>query len=91
MMFSDVTENLPALIEPRQATQSPESILSRKIWLPKVVYDALPSFYIVAGLASLFATLYISDWYWVLPHSLLFTAACLHMGALIFRRRDRNS
>ena len=89
MIFSDATAKLPALTESRQATQSPDSILSRKIWLPKVFYDALPCFYIAAGLAALFATLYISDWFWVLPHSLLFTAACLHMGAFILKRRDR--
>lgn len=90
MMFSDVTAARAALTEIQQASQSPGSILSRKIWLPKVFYDALPCFYIVAGFAALLATLYVSDWYWVLPHSLLFAAACLHMGVLISRRRDRD-
>ncbi|MDH3265471.1 MAG: hypothetical protein OEM25_00775 [Gammaproteobacteria bacterium] len=64
-------------------------LMSRKIWLPKVAYNALPFFYLFAGAAALFATFYISDWFWVLPHYLLFAGACLHMGILVYRRRHR--
>ena len=63
--------------------------MSRKIWLPKLLYNALPYFYIVAGVAALCATLYISNWFWILPHYLLFAAACLHLGLLVYRRRRR--
>jgi hypothetical protein len=38
-----------------------ESLLHKKIWLPKFVYDGLPYFYLTAGFAAFFATLYISD------------------------------
>jgi len=51
---------------------------------------ALPFFYIVAGAAALVATLYISDWFWILPHYLLFSTACLHIGFLVFRKRRRH-
>ena len=61
----------------------------RKIWLPKLLYDALPYFYLVSGVAAFLATLYISEWFWVLPHYLLFSAACLHLGAYVFHRRHR--
>jgi hypothetical protein len=65
------------------------SFVSRKIWLPKALYDAIPYFYIAAGLAAFLATLYIHTWLWILPHYLLFSAACLHIGILILRRRMR--
>jgi len=49
----------------------------------------LPYFYLVAGIAAFLATLYISNWLWVLPHYLLFSAACLHLGVLVLRKRSR--
>ena len=66
------------------------SFVSRKIWLPKLLYDALPYFYLLSGIAAFLTTLYISDWFWVLPHYLLFSAACLHLGIFVYRRRRRS-
>jgi len=66
-----------------------EGLLQKKIWLPKLVYDCLPYFYLTAGFAAFFATLYISEWFWILPHYLLFSAACLHLGLAIRRRRAK--
>ncbi|MEO1245560.1 MAG: hypothetical protein AAFX56_07715 [Pseudomonadota bacterium] len=60
---------------------------TRKIWLPKLYYDALPWFYLSAGVSALLATLYINAWFWVLPHYLLFTAACFHLAIYVFRSR----
>ena len=67
-----------------------EGLLQKKIWLPKLVYDCLPYFYLTAGFAALFATLYISEWFWILPHYLLFAAACLHLGFAIRSRRKKS-
>lgn len=67
------------------------SLLSRKIWLPKLLYEFLPYFYIAAGFAAFFATLYISEWFWVLPHYLLFSVACVHLGIFVYRRRNRGA
>ncbi|MDX1403630.1 MAG: hypothetical protein R3192_03790 [Woeseiaceae bacterium] len=64
-----------------------EGLLHKKIWLPKFVYDGLPYFYLTAGFAAFFATLYINAWFWILPHYLLFSAACLHLGFAVRRRR----
>ena len=63
--------------------------VTRKIWLPRVVYDALPWFYLVAGIAAILATIYIHDWFWFVPHSVLFSAACLHFSWFVFRSRRR--
>ena len=65
------------------------AFLQRKIWLPKLVYGAIPYFYIAAGLAALLATFYIAEWFWVLPHYLLFSFASMHIGIIVFRRRRR--
>jgi Flp pilus assembly protein TadB len=63
----------------------------RKIWLPKLVYSALPSFYVGSGIAAFLATLYINEWFWILPHYLLFSVACVHLGLLVYRRRRQRS
>ena len=61
--------------------------ITKKIWLPKVVYDALPYFYLIAGVAAIVATIYIDEWYWVVPHYVLFSAVCLHIEFLLLRKR----
>ena len=61
----------------------------RRVWLPTLFYECLPYFYITAGFAALFATLYVSAWYWVLPYYLLFSGSCLHLGVFVWRRRRR--
>lgn len=66
-----------------------KGVVSRKIWLPKLLYDALPYFYLLSGISAFLATLYISEWFWVLPHYVLFSAACLHLGVFVYRRRHR--
>jgi len=76
-----------ALSETQQLTRSTGSLLARKVWLPKLLYAALPAFYLISGISALAATIYIGHWIWVLPHYLLFSVACLHMGILIYRRR----
>jgi len=50
-----------------QATCKAVKLASRKIWLPKLLYAAVPFFYIASGIAAFFATLYIREWFWVLP------------------------
>jgi hypothetical protein len=66
------------------------NLATRKIWLPKLLYDGLPYFYLGSGIAAFLATIYISDWFWVLPHYLLFSAACLHLAFHVYWRRRRN-
>ena len=74
------------LNSPRSETSNP---ILRKIWLPKLLYDCLPYFYLMSGIAALLTTLYISNWYWIVPHYLLFAVACLHFSILVFRRRRK--
>ncbi len=87
-----LTKTAPKLLDlssTQELARNAGSIASRKIWLPKLLYDCLPYFYLTAGFAAFFATLYISDWFWVLPHYILFSAACLHLSFAVYRRRKR--
>ena len=90
-MFSDAAKRPDALSETQQVTRKTGTILSQKIWIPKLLYAALPYFYLASGIAALVATLYVDNRIWLLPHYVLFSAICLHMGVLIFRRRNRSN
>lgn len=72
-----------------ELARNAEKLATRKIWLPKLIYDSLPWFYLLSGLSAFFGTLYISEWFWVLPHYVLFSAACLHLAFAVYRRRRR--
>jgi len=76
--------------ETREGLQNAKRLMTRRIWLPKFFYDCLPWFYLAAGIAALLAALYVSDWFWIVPHYLLFSAGCLHLGAVVFKRRARD-
>lgn len=77
--------------ETERLTRDSGKVLTRKIWLPKLIYELLPYFYVAAGFAAFLATIYISEWFWVLPHYLLFSVACVHLGVLVYRRRRRHA
>jgi hypothetical protein len=89
MMYSNAVEKPAHLSETQQITRDAGKFMSRKIWIPKVIYNVLPYFYLFAGFSALLTTIYISGWVWVLPHYLLFAVACLHMGLLVHRRRNK--
>jgi len=62
-------------------------IISRRIWLPTLLYRLLPLFYIAVGTAALISTFYVSEWYWLVPHGLVLGAVCLHLGLSLLRKR----
>jgi len=91
MMFSTTAGKPTSLGDTQEIRQSERSFMSRKVWLPKLLYNILPYFYLASGFAAFLATMYISDWFWVLPHYLLFSAACIHLGIIVYRRRSRHN
>lgn len=90
-MLSKAAPKQMDLTATQRLSRRVEDIATTKIWLPKLLYDGLPWFYLFAGLAAFFATLYVSEWFWVLPHYLLFSAACLHLAFAVYRKRRRTS
>lgn len=79
------------LSDTQEVTRRTGNVVTRKIWLPKFLYNALPYFYLASGIAAFLATLYISEWFWVLPHYLLFSGACVHFAIAVSRLRRRRS
>lgn len=90
-MLTNAAGKPASLTETQDVTRNTGNLVARKIWLPKLLYDALPWFYVFSGLGAFAATLYISEWFWVLPHYLLFSVGCVHLGLLINRRRRREA
>ena len=88
-MLSTAAGKPAELTAGRDSARKTGGLITRKIWLPKLLYDVLPYFYLASGFAAFFATLYISEWFWVLPHYILFSVACIHLGFLVYRRRRR--
>lgn len=89
-MISSTAGNSSNTAPPALTPSGVSALVNRKLWIPKFAYDALPWFYCSAGIASFLATLYIRDWFWILPHYLLFSVACCHLGIVIMRRRMRS-
>ena len=87
-MLTKTAPDQVKLYAAQKALRKSGSLLTRKIWLPRLIYDCLPYFYLIAGFAAFFATLYISEWFWVLPHYLLFSGACVHLALAVYRRRS---
>jgi hypothetical protein len=86
------TRAAPKQVDPgatQNLTRSLEKLATKKIWLPRLLYDSLPYFYLAAGITAFFAALYISEWFWVVPQYILFSAACLHLAFAVFRRRRK--
>ena len=64
-------------------------ILLRRLWLPRLFYEALPYLYLVCGLIALVSALYTPDWTWILPWAILVGLICLHAGMAIVALRYR--
>lgn len=90
-MLESATGKSVSYAEDRAVRQHGTSLISRKIWLPKLIYNGLPWFYVASGLAAFLATLYINQWFWILPHYVLFSVGCVHLGLLVYRRRRQHA
>ncbi len=66
-----------------------EKTLLRKIWLPKLLYDAVPWFYCAAGTLALLATSYNGGWLEVRPQALILPVGCLHLAVWVLVKRLR--
>jgi hypothetical protein len=77
----------------RNSTARLREILTRRVWLPAIVYEALPYLYILCGVVALVSAIFARDWTWILPWAILVGLICLHAGlalaALRYRLRRR--
>ncbi len=71
-------------------------LLLKRLWLPPVLYEALPYLYMLCGLIALGSAAYSPRWTWILPWAILVGLICLHAGIALatlryrFRRRREN-
>lgn len=77
-----------AIVE-RSTTASLLEVITRRIWLPQALYDAVPWIYIATGSAALVGGLLLPEWAWPLPYLVLLGLACLHLGLGIASLRHR--
>jgi len=63
----------------------------RRVWLPRILYEAMPWLYCVLGAAALAAGLFLPHPGWLAPYLLLLAVTALHLGVrfLMLRRRYR--
>jgi len=69
----------------------PGSTRVADMWVSKPIYESLPYFYLLAGLLSLAASMYLNHWYWP-TICLVVGLACLVGGLVVLlKRRDHRS
>ena len=61
---------------------------SKNMWVSKPIYEGLPYFYLVIGVLTLCASMYVSHWYWP-TISFVTGLFCLVAGLVVLlKRRD---
>ncbi|MFW2403143.1 MAG: hypothetical protein ACN4GT_00165 [Gammaproteobacteria bacterium] len=64
-------------------------LLFARLWLPRIVYEALPYLYIVLGVTALGSAMFTPDWTWIFPWAMLIGLICLHAGLALVTLRYR--
>lgn len=64
-------------------------LLLKRVWLPRIIYEALPFIYVCFGLVALAAALWTPGWTWIVPWAIVFGLAALHLGLGIAGLRHR--
>ena len=66
------------------------NLATRKIWLPRSAYAALPYLYIFLGIYAMTAALFLRNWSWIVPYLVLIGVGCVHAGAYVLSLRFRH-
>jgi hypothetical protein len=70
-------------------------LLTRRVWLPRWLYEALPALYLLLGAAALAAGILVEGPAWILPLAAVGAIGLVHLGlwvaTLRFRHRHRTS
>ena len=66
----------------------PRGFRSGAMWISEPIYESLPYFYLLAGVISLSASMYVNHWYW--PTICFVTGVVCLVGGLVvlLKRRD---
>lgn len=63
------------------------NFLLQKLWLPRIIYEALPYLYLFLGIIALVSAVHIPGWAWMLPYAILFSLICLHVSLAVIALR----
>ena len=91
MHSSTVTDSATAGKAGGELGKKIRKILFRKLWLPRIVYEALPYLYILVGICTLISGVYLPEGTWILPYLVLLGLVCLHAGLGVATLRYRYS
>lgn len=69
------------------AGQAIGRFLQQRVWLPKIMYELVPYFYLTNGMGALWATVYVTDRFWFLPVCIISATVCLHLAYYVFSLR----
>jgi hypothetical protein len=93
-MHSSNVIKAPRFFRRTSSNRQIRDLLLQKLWLPRIVYELLPYFYLSLGLTALASATHMRAWVWILPYAILLGLICIHVGlALItlrYRYRHRN-
>ena len=85
---------LGAYLQRSGTARQVRTLLLKRLWLPRILYEALPYIYMLCGIVALGSAVYSPDWTWILPWAILVGLICLHAGialaTLRFRFRQRH-
>lgn len=91
-----MTASVPPVIPvPRPVPGQPrrQPLLSRRVWLPRWLYEVLPVLYLLLGAAALAAALLVAGPAWIVPLAAVAALGLTHLGlwvaTLRFRHRRR--
>lgn len=72
----------------------PRALLTRRVWLPRWLYELLPVLYLLLGAAALAAGLLVPGPAWIVPLAAVVALGLTHLGlwvaTLRFRHRHRS-
>jgi len=80
----------PQPIERNKVRRRIRDLLARKLWLPRVLYEALPYLYLLLSIAALASAMHLRGWAWIVPYMIMLGLICLHVSAAIITLRYRH-
>lgn len=71
--------------ELHERSQAPPAVGSSS----RLFSSPAPYLYLTGAFAAIVATLYVPDWFWILPHYVLLCAGTIHLAIAVRRKYPR--
>lgn len=80
---------MPAVPRPVPGADRLRRLLTRRVWLPRGLYEFLPALYLLLGAAALAASLLVTGPAWIVPLACVAAVGLTHVGLWIATLRFR--